>query len=63
MRNVAMVDGEMSVVVVGATEGDFGGASNGGVDVVVVKLDATSGTEVWRYQVRLGTEPRIFGAS
>lgn len=53
----------MSVVVVGATEGDFGGASNGGVDVVVVKLDATSGTEVWRYQVRLGTEPRIFGAS
>lgn len=54
MLGAAMADGEMSVVVTGITYGDFNGASNGDSDLVVVKLDAASGTEIWRYQVRLG---------
>ncbi|CAM9620673.1 unnamed protein product [Ectocarpus fasciculatus] len=50
MLGAAMADGEMSVVVTGITYGDFNGSSNGDSDLVVVKLDAASGTEIWRYQ-------------
>lgn len=51
MNSAAMVDGEASIVVVGQTTGSFDGPANGDWDIVVLKLDAASGTEIWRYQV------------
>lgn len=52
MTAAAMGDGDSSVVMAGQTYGNFSGASNSGsADIVVVKLNATSGTEIWRYQV------------
>lgn len=48
-----MADGDASVFIVGHTQGSFSGAFNGGlVDVVVIKLNATTGAEIWRYQVK-----------
>lgn len=60
-----MVDEETAVVMVGVTFGNFSGSSNGDRDMVVLKLDAASGTEIWRYQVRLGldSEAYFFGVS
>lgn len=52
MTAAAMGDGDTSVVMAGQTYGNFSGASiSGSADIVVVKLNATSGTEIWRYQV------------
>lgn len=49
-----MAEGDTSVVTVGHTQGDYSGVFNGGVvDVVVTKLDAATGAEIWRYQVWL----------
>lgn len=47
----------MSIVMAGVTRGNFSGASSGegDMDMVVVKLDAASGTEIWRYQVCMAT--------
>ena len=47
-----MVDGDTSVVMTGLTHGNFSGAVNGSYDMVAIKLDAATGTEIWRYQVR-----------
>lgn len=44
-----MADGDESVVMAGLT-----GPSLDDTDIVVVKLDAASGTDIWRYQVWLG---------
>ncbi|CAN0033506.1 unnamed protein product, partial [Ectocarpus sp. 6 AP-2014] len=46
----AMVDGDMSVVMVGGTKGNFSGTPSGRYDMVAVKLDAASGAEIWRNQ-------------
>lgn len=47
-----MADDDASVVTVGHTRGNFSGVFNGGVvDLVVMKLDAATGTEIWRHQV------------
>lgn len=40
-----------NVVLTGATTGDWDGAGLGEVNLVAVKLDATDGTVIWRYQV------------
>lgn len=47
----AMADGDTSVVMVGQTFGNFNGINNGDWDIVVLKLDAATGTEIWRLQV------------
>ncbi len=50
-----MVDADTSVIAVGHTQGSFDGVFAGGaVDIVVVKLDAATGVETWRYQVLYG---------
>lgn len=41
-----------NVVLTGATPGDWDGIGLGGANIVAVKLDATDGTVIWRYQVR-----------
>ncbi len=41
-----------NVVLVGHTNGDWEEAANGDFSMVAVKLDATDGTVIWRYQVR-----------
>lgn len=51
LRAAVMVEGDMSVVAVGLTYGSFSGVLHGGYDMAVVKLNAASGTEIWRYQV------------
>lgn len=52
--DAVMVDADTSVIAVGHTQGGFSGVFAGGaVDVVVVKLDAATGVETWRYQVWL----------
>lgn len=53
MLAAAMADVDTSVVMVGISDGNFSGSSNGNDDMVIVKLDAASGTETWRYQVWL----------
>lgn len=41
-----------TVVLVGHTAGDFGAVNPGSHDVVAIKLNATDGREIWRYQAR-----------
>jgi len=49
-----MVDEDMSVVIVGITHGNFSGALHGGgYDMVAIKVDAATGAEIWRHQVRV----------
>lgn len=42
-----MADGDTSVVVVGNLEDDLGDPDY----VFAIKLDASDGTEIWRYEV------------
>lgn len=54
LLQAAMVDGDMSFVAVGGTEGSFGGSASGDLDGFVAKFDTASGAEIWRYQVWVG---------
>lgn len=48
----AAVGSDGSVVLTGFSEGVWDdGANAGGFDFVAVKLDASDGTELWRWQV------------
>ncbi|CAM9524878.1 unnamed protein product, partial [Ectocarpus sp. 13 AM-2016] len=63
LDGAAMVDGDMSVVMVGETYGSFSGSSNGESDMAVVKLDAASGAEIWRYQAGTDAHDDISGVT
>lgn len=51
LQAAAMVDGDMSVVMVGCSNGVFSGTSDDVDSMVVIKLDVADGTEIWRWQV------------
>ncbi len=56
-----MVDGDKSVIAIGRTSPRSGIGGVPVVDMFVFKLDAASGTEIWRYQVLISyRQSRLF---
>lgn len=54
LYDAALVEGEKSVIALGRTS-PRSGISHAVFDMFVLKVDAASGEEIWRYQVRLNS--------